>query len=96
MGNIVMMKSMVIGSLLYLSSCSYLEYHVSIEQPIQVNEICTPKGESPIRIPSNSEPYTLPPPPDIDSLNPGDVQGEVIMLLDYIDLLRNELIEVHK
>lgn len=90
------LKSMVMGSLMFLSSCSYLEYNLSVESTYTLpSKVCAPTPITLTPSPITQE-YKLPPIPDIDSLAHGDVEGEIIMLLDYIDLLRSELVDAHK
>lgn len=90
------LKSMVMGSLMFLSSCSYLEYNLSVESTYTLpSKVCTPTPTPIVAAPITQE-YKLPPVPDIDSLAHDDVEGEIIMLLDYIDLLRSELVNAHK
>lgn len=86
-----MPKFILVLFLLHLSSCTYVNYThspVTVFSPAVADSykvVCTDPAVLSL---SN---YQLPPPPDIDSIKPGDRKGEVMVLLDYIDTLRSEI-----
>lgn len=77
--------------LLQLSSCAYVNY---AHAPVNVFQSAAADANKVVCADPSVmalATYRLPPPPDIDSIKPGDRKAEVMMLLDYIDTLRGEI-----
>lgn len=78
--------------LIGLTSCAYIEY--SNQTTYSLSEVIASEAKGSYCADSSVKDlakYKEPPIPDIDSISDGDIEGEVMLLLDYIDLLRADI-----